>query len=143
MDKKDSYLDDFYAKFSHEDLVIDAWFVAQATPDSTGVSQIASLMERTDYDWNTPNRVRTTLSALAAKPVQLWTAEGLDLYLSSVVRLDGSNPQLAARLLSALARWNTLTADKKAMVQEKLAAVTSQVSSKNVLEFLQNMQTVA
>ena len=70
-------------------------------------------MERTDYDWNTPNRVRTTLSALAAKPVQLWTAEGLDLYLSSVVRLDGSNPQLAARLLSALARWNTLTADKK------------------------------
>ena len=143
LDKKDSYLDDFYAKFSHEDLVIDAWFVAQATPDSTSVSQIASLMERTDYDWNTPNRVRTTLSALAAKPVQLWTAEGLDLYLSSVVRLDGSNPQLAARLLSALARWNTLTADKKAMAQEKLAAVTSQVSSKNVLEFLQNMQTVA
>ena len=143
LDQKDSYIHDFYEKFSHEDLVIDAWFSAQAMSDHTSVKHIAALMQRKDYDWNTPNRVRTTLGALAAKPVQLWTAEGLDLYLSAVERLDSTNPLLAARLLSALARWYTLTPDHKAMAKQKLTELSAKATSKNVLEFLENMQTAS
>ncbi|OOS07939.1 aminopeptidase N [Moraxella cuniculi DSM 21768] len=140
--KKSLYIANFYEKFANEDLVIDAWFNAQALSSRTSIDDIAALMQRQDYDWNTPNRVRTTLGALAAKPVQLWTQQGMALYLSAVERLDGSNPLLAARLLSALARWYTLGDDTKAMAQSNLEQLKQKVQSKNVLEFLDNMLTV-
>lgn len=129
----------FYQKFAHEDLVIDSWFSAQATASSRDVAFIAKLMERDDYHWNTPNRVRTTLNGLAAKPVQLWTAEGLDLLLSAVARLDESNPVLASKMLSAVARWYTLNDADKQMAKQKLEALQQTAKSKNVLEFLGNM----
>ncbi|MFB6348959.1 aminopeptidase N [Moraxella sp. ZJ142] len=139
LDEKAAYLADFYERFAAEELVIDSWFSVQALSAQTSVADIAKLMARDDYDYNTPNRVRTTLGALAAKPVQLWTAEGMDLYLSSVLRLDATNPLLAARLLSALARWNTLHDQAKTMVKDKLTQLQQQAGSKNVLEFLGNM----
>ncbi|MFC0820729.1 aminopeptidase N [Moraxella marmotae] len=139
LDEKAAYLADFYERFAAEELVIDSWFSVQALSAQTSVADIAKLMARDDYDYNTPNRVRTTLGALAAKPVQLWTVEGMDLYLSSVLRLDATNPLLAARLLSALARWNTLHDQAKTMVKDKLTQLQQQAGSKNVLEFLGNM----
>lgn len=135
----DKYVADFYQEFSDEDLVIDSWFGTQASAGSRDVAFIRGLMERDDYDWNTPNRVRTTLTGLASKPVQLWTPEGLELYLSAIARLDGLNPQVAARALTALARWYTLGETNKAMAKAKLVALSEQVHSKNVLEFLNNM----
>lgn len=96
-------------------------------------------MERSDYDWQTPNRVRTTLGGLASKPTQLWTKDGISLYLSAVARLDVINPVLASRSLSALARWYTLSGDDKEMVKAELIALQQKASSKNVLEFLNNM----
>lgn len=140
--RRDELLADFYARFSDEDLVIDTWFTAQAMSSHTSVDAIAALMTRDDFDWNTPNRVRAVLNALAAKPVQLWSEAGVDLYLSAVLRLDGSNPLMAARLLTALARWYTLGDDAKAMVKVKLSTLQTQAKSKNVLEFLGNMLTV-
>ncbi len=135
----EKHLADFYQKFAKEDLVIDLWFSAQASADSRDVSFIDTLMKRSDYDWQTPNRVRTTLSALTNKPVQLWSDAGLDLYLSAIKRLDNQNPILAARLLTALARWQTLNDADKIMVKTKLIILKHNVQSKNVQECLMNM----
>ena len=137
----DNYVADFYETFKDEALVVDSWFSTQATAESRDVSFIEALMNREDYDWNTPNRVRTTLNGLASKPVQLWTQQGVDLLLSSVAKLDTINPVLASRMLSTLARWYTLNTADKAMVKGKLLALKEQVHSKNVLEFLNNMLT--
>lgn len=132
-------LSDFYDTFNDEALVIDSWFSVQASADSRDVEFIKSLMMRDDYDWQTPNRVRTTLGALGAKPVQLWTEEGLELFLGAIVRLDELNPVIASRMLSALARWYTLNDSDKAMAKAKLLAIKDKVHSKNVLEYLTNM----
>lgn len=135
----DDYATQFYEEYHNDDLVIDQWFSVQAGADSRDVAFIKTLMERTDYDWQTPNRVRTTLGALANKPTQLWTKDGILLYLSALARLDVINPVLASRALSALARWYTLADDDKEMVKTELLALQQKVSSKNVLEFLNNM----
>ncbi|OOR92963.1 aminopeptidase N [Moraxella caviae] len=137
--KAAQYLADFYERFADEELVIDLWFSVQAGAATSSVADIAALMARSDYDWQTPNRVRTTLGGLAAKPTMLWTQAGLDLYLSAVEKLDALNPVIAARLLSALARWYTLGAADKAMAQDKLTALQAKVSSKNVREYLDNL----
>ncbi|STY91416.1 aminopeptidase N [Moraxella bovis] len=135
----DDYTAQFYDEYHDNDLVIDSWFSVQAGADSRDVAFIKALMERSDYDWQTPNRVRTTLGGLASKPAQLWTKDGISLYLSAVARLDVINPVLASRSLSALARWYTLWGDDKEMVKAELIALQQKVSSKNVLEFLNNM----
>lgn len=135
----DDYTAQFYEEYHDNDLVIDSWFSVQAGADSRDVAFIKALMERSDYDWQTPNRVRTTLGGLASKPTQLWTKDGISLYLSAVARLDVINPVLASRSLSALARWYTLSGDDKEMVKSELIALQQKASSKNVLEFLNNM----
>lgn len=139
--KADEYLAAFYETFKDEELVIDTWFSVQAAAENRDVAAIEALMLRADYDWNTPNRVRTTLNSLANKPVQLWTSQGVDLLLSAVVKLDGLNPVLASRVLSSLARWYTLNEADKTMVKAKLVDLNTKVHSKNVLEFLNNMLT--
>lgn len=137
--RADEYVQAFYDEFSDEALVIDSWFSVQAKANSCGVADIGRLMDREDYDWHTPNRVRTTLMGLTTNPTQLWTKEGLALFTSAVARLDDTNPVLASRLLSALARFNTLTSDRRTMAYGYLTRLKEQVSSKNVLEFLNNM----
>ncbi|WP_370688529.1 aminopeptidase N [Moraxella nasibovis] len=141
--KTDAYLVDFYDRFSDEELVIDSWFSVQARAGSRDVAFIESLMMRDDYDWHVPNRVRTTLGALVAKPAQLWSKDGLALYLGAIVKLDATNPQLAARMLSQLGRWATLNASDKAWVRACLADLQSKATSKNVLEFINNMLDAA
>lgn len=135
----DEFVQRFYDEFVGDELVVDMWFSVQAGASSTDVAKIGSLMARADYDWHTPNRVRTTLGGLANKPAQLWTKDGLALFTSAIARLDGTNPVLASRLLSSLARFHTLVDDKQEMARQSLLALQPKVSSKNVLEFLNNM----
>lgn len=137
--KSADYVADFYDRFADDDLVIDSWFSIQARAGSRDVAFIKSLMQRDDYDWNTPNRVRTTLGGLATKPVQLWSEEGLSLYFDAIIRLDATNPALASRLLSNLSHWYTLSEASKAQVKERLIALQTAAKSKNVLEFVNNM----
>lgn len=137
--RKAEFVADFYDRFADEELVIDSWFSVQAASGKTSVADIAALMQREDYDWNTPNRVRTTLGALSAKPVQLWSEEGLQLYLSAIERLDKSNPQVAARMLGSFARWYTLEEKARTIAKQHLSQLQQVVSSKNVLEVLGNM----
>ncbi len=132
-------LGDFYDRFADEPLVIDLWFSVQARATNCSIIELGKLMNRPDFDWQTPNRVRSVLSALANKPVQLWSEEGLGLYLSAVQKLDELNPVLSARLLSALARWHTLNDDDRPHVLSKLTNLQSTVHSKNVLECLENL----
>lgn len=138
--QKSDFVQRFYDEFADEDLVIDSWFSVLAADKNASVADIAALMARKDYDWQTPNRVRTTLTSLTARPADLWSEAGLELYVSAVARLDATNPLLAARLLSALARWHTLAQPLQAMAQAKLQTLQATATSKNVKEVLQNLQ---
>lgn len=142
LEGKEAYLSDFYERFAKDDLVIDTWFALQATSDGTDIDGIGALMSRADYDWGTPNRVRSVLSAVSNRPVLLWSEAGLELYLSALERLDNSNPPLAARLLGALGRWYTLNDQQKQLAHKRLSAFANKVSSKNVLEVAQQMLSV-
>ncbi|MDO5651559.1 MAG: aminopeptidase N [Moraxella sp.] len=141
-DDKTSLLQAFYERYADDDLVIDSWFGLQAGVEKAGVAQIAALMARSDFDWRTPNRVRAVLATLAARPVLLWSEEGLTLYLESLVKLDELNPQLAARLLGALSRWHTLAEPAKTYAKTQLETFKTKVKSNNVLEFVHQMLKV-
>lgn len=132
-------LDDFYQRFSQDDLVIDLWFGIQAGQDNSTPQIIETLIHHKDFDWKTPNRVRAVMGNFASQPVHLWTEKGLSIYTQVVCRLDKENPVLASRLLQALSRWYTLKTDLKDMAERHLQNLRQEVSSKNVVESLESV----
>ncbi|MFK3916339.1 aminopeptidase N [Psychrobacter sp. NPDC078501] len=135
----DKYLADFYERFQANDLVIDLWFSVQAAADDVTPDMVKSLLTHTDFDWNTPNRVRSVISAFSSQPTVLWTAEGLEMYTGVIQKLDDANPVLASRLLQVLARWSTLAEPRRQMAHEQLVDLQKNVSSKHVLESLESV----
>ncbi|MGO1512960.1 MAG: aminopeptidase N [Moraxellaceae bacterium] len=135
----EAYLADFYKRFNGNDLVIDLWFSVQASAETVTPDAIKSLIAHADFDWNTPNRVRSVISAFASQPTVLWTAEGLDIYTGVIKKLDEDNPVLASRILQVLARWNTLAEPRRQMAHEQLVDLQQHVSSKHVLESLDSV----
>ena len=135
----DKYLADFYDRFQANDLVVDLWFSVQAAADDVTPDMVKSLLTHTDFDWNTPNRVRSVISAFSSQPTVLWTAEGLEMYTGVIQKLDDANPVLASRLLQVLARWNTLAEPRRQMAHEQLVDLQKNVSSKHVLESLESV----
>ncbi|MGP9491017.1 aminopeptidase N [Psychrobacter sp. AOP7-B1-24] len=139
VENAESYLADFYERFQANDLVIDLWFSVQASADTVTPDVINSLLDHNDFDWNTPNRVRSVISAFTSQPTALWTAEGLSLYTGVIKKLDDSNPVLASRLVQVLARWNTLAEPLRQMAHEQFMDLQKQASSKHVLESLNSV----
>ena len=135
----DAYLADFYKRFQNNDLVIDLWFSVQASADTVTPDTIKSLLAHADFDWNTPNRVRSVISAFTSQPTVLWTQEGLDIYIAVIKKLDDANPVLASRLLQVLARWNTLAEPRRQMAHEQLLELQKQATSKHVIESLNSV----
>ena len=135
----DKYLADFYQRFENNDLVIDLWFSVQASADAVTPDTIKSLLAHNDFDWNTPNRVRSVISAFTSQPTVLWTPEGLDIYIAVIKKLDDANPVLASRLLQVLARWNTLAEPRRQMAHEQLLELQKQATSKHVIESLNSV----
>ena len=139
----DKYLADFYHRFENNDLVIDLWFSVQASADAVTPDTIKSLLAHNDFDWNTPNRVRSVISAFTSQPTVLWTPEGLDIYIAVIKKLDDANPVLASRLLQVLARWNTLIEPHRQMAHEQLLELQKQATSKHVIESLNSVLVAA
>lgn len=139
----DAYLDDFYKRFQADDLVIDLWFSVQASANKVSADDIQSLLEHEDFDWNTPNRVRSVISAFSSQPTALWTRDGLDIYTSVIKKLDDANPVLASRLVQVLARWNTLVEPHRQMAHDKLVDLQKHTTSKHVLESLESVLNAA
>ncbi|MGP5372102.1 aminopeptidase N [Psychrobacter alimentarius] len=139
----DNYLQDFYQRFQADDLVIDLWFSVQASANNVSVDVIESLLMHEDFDWNTPNRVRSVVGAFSAQPTVLWTQDGLDMYTGVIKKLDEANPVLASRLLQVLARWNTLVEPRRQMAHDSLLDLQKNVTSKHVMESLDSVLNAA
>lgn len=138
---KDSYLQNFYDSYKHEDLVIDNWFKLQSSSELTDVAGVRELLSHSDFDYKTPNRVRSVVSSVMERPTLLWDTQngGTQLIVDVLLKLDEINPQVAARMAGGLSRWYTLTsADQAKPILDKL----KQAKSKNLSEVVDKVLTV-
>ena len=122
-------LQQFYADFDDEALVIDKWFTLQATAPSTTVAQVRELMKHPAFTLKNPNRARSLLFAFCNNnPAQFHAADGSGhaFWAEQVIALNAINPQVAARLARALDRWRkyvpALQASMKAALERVAAA---------------------
>ncbi len=120
----------FYDQFAGDALVIDKWFSLQATiPEAATTQRVRDLMSHRDFSMSNPNRLRSLLGAFAnANPTRFHALDGsgYDLLTRVVLELDPKNPQLAARLLSALRSWRILEPKRRDLIESRLKHIVAQ-----------------
>ena len=122
-------LDDFYTRYGDDPLIVDKWFTLQATiPEPATLDRVKALTGHPAFSFANPNRVRALIHAFAlANPKEFNRTDGAgyDFIADTVLALDRKNPQLAARLLSALKSWRMLEPGRRAMAEKALQRVAS------------------
>ena len=122
-------IDDFYAQWKHDQLVMDKWFTIQATaPGINTLARVKALFGHDDFDLSNPNRVRSLLGAFCSlNPVRFHTAdgEGYRLLGEYVEKLGQLNPQIASRLTIPLTRWRRYDDTRQSAMRGELERLQS------------------
>lgn len=130
----------FATRWHDEALVMDKWFMIQATrPAATALDDIRALFEHPQFDMRNPNRVRSLLGTFAAgNPVAFHqeSGAGYDLFATKLAELDHLNPQISARLGSATSRLAKLPEPQQSHLRTQLQQLVDNDCSDNLAEVL-------
>jgi aminopeptidase N len=125
-------LDDFYQRYKDNALVVDKWLALQASiPEAGTPARVRALTSHPAFSMANPNRVRALFGSFAmSNQTQLNRADGAgyQLLVDTVLTLDPKNPQVAARLLTALKSWRVLEPGRRAHAEAALRKVAAQSS---------------
>ena len=127
--QREQTLAEFYARWNSESLVVNQWFTVQATrPAVSSVESVRQLLDHDAFDWRNPNKLRALVGAFStANPLAFHRADGAGYRLLGdvIVRIQTSNPQIAARMLAPLTRWRRYATGQEAMKAEleRIAAI--------------------
>ncbi len=121
---RERVLGNFYKRYKDNHLVIDKWFAVQASrPGIATISNVRKLMKHKDFTFTNPNRLRSLLGVFAqANPTAFNAASGsgYKLMVDAISKLDGINPQVAARLLTAFRSYKSLEKDSRDLNEQHL-----------------------
>jgi len=136
--KSEKALRRFFKDFKKEDLVIDKWFMLQATAHTTDVEKVRELMQHPAFTLTNPNRARSLVFNFCnANPSRFHAADGSGyaLWAELVIALNKINPQVAARLARSLDRWKKYPVGLQAHMKLALQKVAATKKlSKDVAE---------
>ncbi|MEM6291446.1 MAG: aminopeptidase N [Myxococcota bacterium] len=122
-------LDEFYAKWKQDPLVVDKWFAVQAAselPDTR--TRVEALLTHEAMTLTNPNRVRSLLGSFSVRnQVRFHAADGKSyaMLADKVIELDRLNPQVAARLMSGFMQWRRFDAGRRTAMQDALRRIRS------------------
>jgi aminopeptidase N len=127
MEGREAALASFYERWQNEPLVVNKWFSLQAAiEDEEAPDRVERLMAHPAFTWTNPNRVRALLGAFAMMNLVGFhrrDGAGYRLLADKVIELDRRNPQVAARILSALGRWRRFDERRQALMRAELERV--------------------
>ncbi|MEO8402036.1 MAG: aminopeptidase N [Gammaproteobacteria bacterium] len=133
-------LEEFYAKWHHDALVVDKWFAIQASSKLPGtVEHVKKLLHHKAFDIKNPNKVYSLLGAFGNNPIHFHakSGEGYRLLAEVVLQLDALNPQIAARMLKPLTDWKRYDDERQKLMREQLELLSGNKQlSKDVFELV-------
>ena len=117
----------FERKYAADPLVMDKWFQIQATvPGHATADAVRTLTRHPAFSMANPNRVRALIGTFAnANQTGFHRPDGAGhrFLAETVVEVDRRNPQLAARLATALRSWRSLEPVRQGKAREALLAM--------------------
>jgi aminopeptidase N len=116
----------FYQAWRSDPLVLDKWFAIQAVSPLPGtLAAVEALKSHADFDLRNPNRIRALIGSFAANQVRFHDASGAGyrLYADTLIQLDPTNGQVAARMVSPLGQWRRFDAKRQALMKQELERI--------------------
>lgn len=134
-------LDEFYEKWQHEPLVVNLWLSMLAGSDRIdGVEGVEELIAHPAFDIKNPNKVRSVVGAFAGQNLRHFhtqTGAGYEWLADKILELDGINPQVAARLVGPLTKWQRIAGESGQKMRKALARIEATENlSKDVYEIV-------
>ncbi|VAV97349.1 Membrane alanine aminopeptidase N [hydrothermal vent metagenome] len=131
-------IDEFYQQWQHNPLVIDKWFMMQATSVQATISSVRALLQHPDFNVKNPNRARAVYGAFAAANLPLFhsrNGQGYQLLVDGILQIDALNPALAARLTGAFESWRQVEPERQKLAKTAIKTILgSPKLSKNTYE---------
>ncbi|MDQ7727414.1 aminopeptidase N [Halomonas sp. SpR8] len=130
----------FGEKWAHDPLVMDQWFTVQVSrPQPDVLERVKYLMQHPAFSLKNPNRVRALIGAFAQNRVNFHRldGQGYQLLADVVIELNRLNPEIAARLITPLTRWQRFDETRQALMRSELERIKQQPLSANVYEVVE------
>lgn len=116
-------INDFYNIYQDDTEVIDKWFTIQASSTLTNVNTIHKLMSHPKFCFNTPNRLRSVIGSFSQNYPNFHTNEGYELLTDIILRLNKSNPQIGARMVSIYNHWHKFRDNERKLQKQQLEKI--------------------
>jgi len=127
--ERQAAIDDFYRRYQSDPLVIDKWFALQAAiPEPATLDRVHELTRHPAFSLGNPNRVRSLVGAFTQMNQTQFNrpdGAGYAFLADTVLALDGKNPQVASRMMTAFRSWRALEAVRRARAEAELKRVAA------------------
>ena len=144
-DIADPALRAFGEKWAHDSLVMDQWFSVQVTrPQPDALERLKYLMGHPAFSLKNPNKVRALIGAFAGQNrvnFHRLDGEGYKLLADVVIELNRINPEIAARIITPLTRWQRFDEQRQALMKGELERIRGEDLSPNVYEVVEKALT--
>lgn len=133
----DAAIKQFGEQWAHDSLVMDAWFGIQVTsPQPDVVDKVRFLMDHPAFSLKNPNKVRALVGAFASNRVNFHRKDGAGYTLLTdvVIDLNRLNPEIAARMVSPLTRYQRLDSERQQLMRAQLERLSKEPLSRNLYE---------
>lgn len=130
----------FGEKWAHDSLVMDQWFTIQVSrPQEDVLDRVKYLMQHPAFSLKKPNKVRALIGAFAQNRVNFHRldGQGYQLLADVVIELNRLNPEIAARLVTPLTRWQRFDETRQALMRSQLERIKQEPLSSNVYEVVE------
>ncbi|MDE8555520.1 aminopeptidase N [Pantoea vagans] len=121
---RDALLAAYDERWHQDGLVMDKWFVLQATSPAANVMRnVRQLLNHRSFTMSNPNRVRSLVGAFAsANPAAFHAKDGsgYKFLVEMLIDLNTRNPQVAARMVEPLIRLKRYDEGRQAMMRQAL-----------------------
>ncbi len=117
----------FFEKWQDNALVMDKWFIMQATSPTFGtLDNVLELMQHSSFSMENPNKVRSLIGAFASNNLvhfHLSDGSGYKFLAQQVIALNKINPQIAARMVSLFNSWKKFDKKRQKLIKKQLKKI--------------------
>ena len=125
--EKELALTSFYNDANSDPLVVNKWFMVQASADSPNLlDKVKELTNHPDFTLKNPNRCRALISVFAgpfaANSYHFHAEDGEGyVFLKDIIKeVDRLNPQLSSRIATSFMSWRRFDESRSKMMKEQL-----------------------
>lgn len=139
--EREGCLQAFYERWQHDPLVLDKWFALQSGSHHIhALEHVQALVQHKDFKYENPNRVRSVLGVFGRVNLLGFhraDGKGYEFLANQVIKLDGINPQVAARIVAPFTHWQRYDLPRQESMKSALQKILSVDSlSKDVYEIV-------